>query len=364
MTSPLPTIEHDHTLGAEALNRRAIARFSQGDPAGALDDFSQAVALAPGYAEAWNNSGLVRQVLGRLGEALADFDQALAARPDYPEALTNRGRARQALGDLAGARADLDWALACASGPFVASVLHNRAALRQAQGDLAAALADLNLALRIDPEHTASYVCRGLARKEAGDLSGARADLDAALERAAPHNQATVYHARGGVRVLQNDFAGAIADYDQAIALEPENHLYYLSRGNARYHRRDVRGAVDFRMAFRLDPEGTAREVARLLAADTQRDAAAVLDNCDKHLRLSDRDALAHARRGLTLLLVGREAEAARDLARFRALVPDLAPLLARVIDLAREHRDSRRFWSTGARDTVFTQQGELASRL
>ena len=38
-------------------------------------------------------------------------------------------------------------------------------------GDLAAALAEFDSALQVDPEHLATYVNRGLARKEAGDLA-------------------------------------------------------------------------------------------------------------------------------------------------------------------------------------------------
>lgn len=324
---------------SRCLNLRAIDRLRCGDTEGALDDFQRSLDLDPGYAEAWNNRGLVRQTLGRHAEAVADFDRALAARPYYAEALTNRGRGRQALGDLDGARADFDRALACASGRFIASVLHNRGALRQLQGDLAGALADYDRALAADPAHAATYVHRGLARKQLGDLPGARADFDLALQRLRPERSAAAWHARGGVRALQNDFAGAIADYDRAIGLEPENACFYLSRGNARYHRRDRRCLADYRMASRLDPDAAAREVARFVREDACRDAQAVLDNCAKHLRLSDRDVLAYGRRGLTLVLLRRDAEAESDFAHFRALAPELAALLGRCLEILQPAR-------------------------
>jgi tetratricopeptide (TPR) repeat protein len=327
---------------ARGLNRRGLARLKSGDIAGALADFHAAATDKPDYPEPWNNAGLVRQILGDLGEAVADFDRALAVRPDYPEALTNRGRARQAMGDVAGARADFDRALRLVgSSPFAASVLHNRGLLRQAQGDLAGALADFDQALDRDPKHTATYVARGLARKENGDLEGALADFNQALEQNPSQGLATIYHDRGGVRVLQNDFAGALADYDQALSLEPERYLFYISRGNARYHRRDPRGVLDYRMAFRLDAEGAAREFVRIVSTDTQRDAEAVLENCTRHVRLSDRDVLAYARRGLTLLVLGRDAEAAPDVARCRALLADAFPCFQRVLDLMLHSRGS-----------------------
>jgi tetratricopeptide (TPR) repeat protein len=211
--------------------------------------------------------------------------------------------------------------------------------LLQQQGDLTAALADFDRALALDPAHAATYVARGQARKEVGDLQGARADFDRAVEHAAPPQLAAAYHGRGGVRVLENDFVGALADYDRALALAPGQFHLHLSRGNARYHRRDPRGLLDFREAFRLDPDGAARELVRTLAADARRGAGSVLENCDKHLRLNDGDVLAYARRGLTLVLLGREEEAAPDLARAGGVVPDMLPHLRRVLDLARACR-------------------------
>ncbi|MDB5313358.1 MAG: hypothetical protein JWO38_7560, partial [Gemmataceae bacterium] len=142
-------------------------------------------------------------------------------------------------------------------------------------------------------------------------------------------------HRRGGVKVLRSDFAGAVADYDAALDLDPENAVYYLSRGNAHYHRRSPRALADYRVAFRLDPDGAARESLRMLARDARAAPAEVIANCDKHLRINDRDVLALARRGLTLVLVGRPTEAAADFDRLRDSVPALWPLCQAVIEQA-----------------------------
>jgi tetratricopeptide (TPR) repeat protein len=320
---------------ARLLNRRGMSRFQSGDVAGAFEDFRAAAALQDDFAEPWNNTGLIHQLQGRCQEAISAFERALVIRPNYPDALTNRGRTRQALGDDARALADYDQALKLASGtPFAAVVLHNRGMLRQQGGDLAAALADFDEALRLDPRLTSTYVARGLARNESGALGEALADFDRALEQNPSQGVADIYHGRGGVRVLQNDFAGALADYDQALRLQPDNYLFYISRGNARYHLRDRHQVQDYRMAFRLDAEGACREFARFLKADAQRDAAGVLDNCAKHLRVNERDATAYARRGLTQLALGREAEAAADLAHYRELAPEMRAFLDRIIEL------------------------------
>jgi tetratricopeptide (TPR) repeat protein len=319
-----------------SLRTRGIDCLSRGDAAGALDAFGEGTRQSPERAEVWNNHGFVLLTLGRPAKAINDFDRALTLKPDHAEALNNRGRARQLCGDVAGALADFERALALASGTLLATVHHNRGALRQATGDLAGALADYDRALELDPTHVATHVNRGTARQEAGDLSGALADIDLALTATARSAAAPVYHVRGCIRAARNDFTGAIADYDEAIRIAPRFALAYLSRGNARYHRRDARGLVDYRTALGLDPEGMARALVRTLAEGRRRGADDVLANCDQHLRINERDVLAHARRGLTLVLLGRQDESAGNLARFRELAPEFAGDLDRLLAAAR----------------------------
>lgn len=336
---PSPSRQQADRTEATTRNRRALDRLRRGDLEGALDELDQALALQADHAEAWNNRGMILHMLGRLEEALVHFDRAVAERANYSQALNNRARVRQALGDLSGARADFDDAVACAADREMASVLHNRGVLRQTQGDLAGALADFDQALALAPQHQVTYGLRGVVRKEAGDLAGARADLDRALDDTPSTGSAALFHARGGVRALQNDFVGAIADYTCALDQEPLNYLFFLSRGNAYYHRRDGRAVLDYRTAFRLDPEGAAREALRLLTADIQEKGEDVLDNCTRHLRLNKLDILARLRRGLTLLLLGRDFEAAGDLDEVRKTYPPAAPHLNEVIQMIHAQR-------------------------
>ena len=316
----------------EALNRRALDRCAKGDAHGALGAFRQIVQLQPNNARAWNNCGLVRLVLGLAAEAVIEFDQALAAQPSYPEALNNRGRAYQALGKLSAARNDFDRALTCASGRFVATVLHNRGALRQEMGDLEGARADFDRALEIDPDHAATYLSRGIVRKLAGDLTGALADLDRALDKTPPRGAAPICHARGGVRMYQADFAAAVHEYDRAIRLDPSDACFYVSRCRARYMCYDPDSIDDILIAFRIDPAGAARDFVSGIVAGA-RDSRAVLANCACHVRKSNRDALAYARRGCTLVLLGCAAEAERSFTQLLDLVPEARPYLGLVLD-------------------------------
>jgi hypothetical protein len=110
-----------------------------------------------------------------------------------------------------------------------------------------------------------------------------------------------------------------------------------LSRGNVRYHLRDIAAPADYANAFRLNAEAAASEVLRILKTDIKEDAESVLENCRKHVRICPDDAVAYSRRGLTLLLLGREAEAASDLEHAVQRLPECREYLDLLVQLAKE---------------------------
>jgi tetratricopeptide (TPR) repeat protein len=343
---------------AEAYNNRGTARSAGGDRSGALADFSRAIELDPRHYRAHNNRAIVLQSQGDLSGALADFNRAIALHPSYAEAYGNRGIARQEIAhqrnpirprafidhdlpapvrsDMADVIADFDRAVELTPRPAAAPAYHNRGAARQLQGDLAGALADFNEALAIDPAHSPTYANRGTAHKALGDLTAARADLDRAVELTPRATAAAAYHNRGGVRVLQNDFAGAVADYNIALEIDPDLTVAYLSRGNARYHLREPGAFLDHRHALLTAPALAVEEMLHMFVDDLKKDPAALLRNCEKHLRINRGDVTAMLRRGVALLVLHRDLEQARlDLARGFELAPEMKQPLTPLVDAA-----------------------------
>jgi tetratricopeptide (TPR) repeat protein len=61
---------------------------------------------------------------------------------------------------------------------------------------------------------------------------------------------------RGNARQDCNDLEGAIADYDEAIRLDPDNAFALNNRGTARCDKGDLEGALaDYNEAIRLQPD-------------------------------------------------------------------------------------------------------------
>ncbi|MGI8936465.1 MAG: tetratricopeptide repeat protein [Phormidesmis sp.] len=95
---------------AQAHYHRGLLRQQSGNEAGALADWSAAIALSPHYPEPHYQRSLVHLSQGCHIRAIADLDATLKANPTMTTAYLQRGNLRYQLGDIPGAVAD--WELA------------------------------------------------------------------------------------------------------------------------------------------------------------------------------------------------------------------------------------------------------------
>jgi tetratricopeptide (TPR) repeat protein len=81
-------------------------------------------------------------------------------------------------------------------------------------------------------------------------------------------------HTNRGVELKRKgDLDGAIADYDQAIRLNPGDHFAFNNRGNTWRDKGDLdRAIADYSEALRLDPGYTAVYINRGLVYERKRD--------------------------------------------------------------------------------------------
>ncbi|MBC7853201.1 MAG: tetratricopeptide repeat protein, partial [Pirellulaceae bacterium] len=85
---------------------RGELRYEQGDFNGAVQDYSQALRIAPKDAAAYNSRGHAYYRLGGIREAMRDYDQAVRLNPRDAAILTNRGDAHAFQGNYALAAQD------------------------------------------------------------------------------------------------------------------------------------------------------------------------------------------------------------------------------------------------------------------
>ena len=59
-----------------AFLNRGVAKGANGDPKGAINDFSTAISINPLYAKAWRNRGITKEMFGDIKGACIDWKRA------------------------------------------------------------------------------------------------------------------------------------------------------------------------------------------------------------------------------------------------------------------------------------------------
>jgi tetratricopeptide (TPR) repeat protein len=231
-------------------------------------------------------------------------------------------------GDLAGALADLTEAIQ--RNPRHAAAFNNRANAHMGLHDLENAAADVEEALRIDPRFSSAYGTRAAVRRAQGNLEGSLADLNELIQLTP--QQAQAWHDRGLVHLALHNRKQAVADFDEAIRLDPLHGQAHLFRGNTRFHLGDVQGALDdYTRADEINPTQSARLTARILVSLARENSEGIFKDCARHLNENPNDCIAYGWRGWTLLYLGREEEAQRDLAERIRTRPEDRGLVERI---------------------------------
>lgn len=140
---------------------RAAGYFAAGDKQHALDDYNEAVKLAPHNAYVYYNRGVFYSAQSDNDAALRDFDAALGINPNLVIALRQRARLYQARGSLSEAREDYSKAIGVE--PKTAALWSDRGYVSLRQKDYDGAVKDEAEAIRLDPKLARAYYLRGAA---------------------------------------------------------------------------------------------------------------------------------------------------------------------------------------------------------
>lgn len=85
--------------------------------------------------------------------------------------------------------------------------------------------------------------------------------------------EAQYFYSQSGTKTTRFDHAGAIADLDRAIELNPDKSIYFNNRGWAKHNLQNESGALaDYEAAIRLEPTGMQALVNRVFLIATARD--------------------------------------------------------------------------------------------
>jgi tetratricopeptide (TPR) repeat protein len=155
-------------------------------------------------------------------------------------------------------------------------------------------------------------VIRGAELSNRGEHDRAIADYDQAI--GLDPNYAPAYAGRGMAYRAKGDIDRAIADYDQAIRLDPKLAFVYHLRGNA-YRAKDEidRAIADYDQAIRLSPKVAAVYYDRGFAYGLKGDNSRAIADYDQTIRLDAKRFLAYKNRGFIYLALDQLDRAIAD---------------------------------------------------
>jgi tetratricopeptide (TPR) repeat protein len=143
------------------------------------------------------------------------------------------------------------------------------------------------------------YLLSGNDKFDRGNYQGALADYNQAIQLNPKYAEA--YNNRGNLRTRLRDARGALADYNRAISLRPNSNLAYLNRGVLKDSQlNDYKGALaDYDKCLSFDPQDYLVYNNRGLIKDEKlNDVQGALADYNQAITLNPRSALAYNNRG------------------------------------------------------------------
>lgn len=240
---------------AAGFSRRAHAYAARGDFVHAIADLTRACALAPTEPDYLYERGMARWNNGQPFAAMEDFGQALELKPAHVPALIARAELRLAGHDNAGVASDLDAANRFA--PPGADIRFTIGNLYTRIDHFGPAVAQYDLwiaAHREDARLPDAFNARCWARALWGrELEKALGDCHSALRRRP--RTAAFLDSRALVELRLGQFDQSIGDYDAALDSEPKNAWLLYARGIAELRAgRKAAGRADIAAATALQP--------------------------------------------------------------------------------------------------------------
>lgn len=208
-----------------AWNNRAVARVRLGDLPGAVRDYNRAIQLAPDDAELYYNRGNALVSAGQYPDALRDYSRAIELAPGYTRAVFNRGTAHALAGQPDLARRDWQAAVALEPDPYTRSAMQRSAGLEPATPAVAVTpppAGQPTTASTIAPPPPPG-TAPGAVPVPVAPPTSAVAQAPPSQPAASPLAlDARALTTRAISRELDGDHAGAMADLNAALAIEPD----------------------------------------------------------------------------------------------------------------------------------------------
>ena len=125
------------------------------------------------------------------------------------------------------------------------------------------------------------------------------------------------YTNRGAFYEDSEQFDLAIADYNTAIEIAPDDASPYVDRGNLYYRTNEIFKAIsDFKKAIEIRPEHTGAHISLGVISQDSGDLAAAIKRFGMAIDIDNENSSAYLHRGIALVRMGKPASGVEDIER------------------------------------------------
>jgi tetratricopeptide (TPR) repeat protein/S1-C subfamily serine protease len=284
--------------------------------------FERAIQLNPTFVHlAWYGKGKALEGQSKYPEAVRAFETSLLKQPSYTPAL-------YALSAIYGLLKDYEEALAVINkaiqfAPKNANLYNEKWIVLNNLKRYQEALLAINEAIALSPR-AAFYSNRGNTYYDLKDYPKAIADYDKAI--AINPEYAVAYSNRGTTYSALKDYPKAIADYDKAIAINPEDAQAYNNRGITYSDLKDYPKAIaDYIKFIAINPEDAQAYYNRGALYFALKDYPNAIADYTKFIAINPKYADSYYDRGLTYNALKDYPKAIADYTKFIAIIPEYA---------------------------------------
>jgi tetratricopeptide (TPR) repeat protein len=298
--------------------QQAIALHQKGDFEGAIADYRKYLKLRPDAVDARSNLGAALAHLGRYEEAIAEYKLALEKAPNNFGVLLNLGLAYYKAGQFTEAAAEFGATRTAQPDNRQALVLAADCHLRLGENkEVIKLLAPVE---RSSPDDLAVVYMLGTALVRDGQPERGQVLIERILKNG---DSAEARMLLGTTKMMAGDFAGARADLERAVKLNPNLPDVYSYYGLGLLRTGDTAGAADaFRKELASNPNDfdSTLQLGALARLDQENERA--LGYLERALRLRPGDPGARFQMAAAHLALGKVGQARVELEQLVAENP------------------------------------------
>jgi tetratricopeptide (TPR) repeat protein len=192
-------------------------------------------------------------------------------------------------------------------------------------GEMDRAIEDFDAAIRLYPDHSATYIHRGLARVKKRDFKHAVDDFSEAI-RCDPNHAFLALNDRANAHEAVGEYDQAIEDYGRAIEIDPSYAPAYYNRAGVYYAKAIYDRAIeDYGRAIQLKPGVAQAYNNRGVVYRAKGSIDNAIADFDVAIRLDPTDAAVLGNRGSAYAAEGQFEQAVADFSSAIKLAPGTA---------------------------------------